>query len=77
MQSQMKAAAIGRPFSQVLISAVTCGYVPILWPDPWMWGVTLGMGLVGGAAYARSPNYWGVMLSHAILGAVAITVGLT
>jgi membrane protease YdiL (CAAX protease family) len=34
------------------------------------------MGIVWGMIYYKHPNFWGVTISHAVLGIVSIATGL-
>lgn len=39
-------------------------------------GVTLIMGIIWGFMYLKRPNFWGIALSHAIIGAAAVFIGI-
>jgi hypothetical protein len=74
--AEMAAAGLTSGLVQVLLSAVTFCSLHIIYRDPLTLGVTLFMGLVWGFIYFRAPNFYGVTLSHAVLGAISIAVGL-
>jgi len=74
--SEMGAAGIRGALPQVLLSAVTYSFLHVIYNDAITLAVTLLMGVVWGLIYRRYPNFWGVALSHATLGAVSIAVGL-
>jgi membrane protease YdiL (CAAX protease family) len=48
----------------------------VIYQKPAMLVATLLMGVVWGCIYYKYPNFWGVTISHALLGAVAITAGM-
>ena len=72
----MRRHNIRGPLVQIIISAVTYRFLHIFYKDPIAILATLVMGILWGAIYYRYPNFWGVALSHAVLGATAIKVGL-
>jgi membrane protease YdiL (CAAX protease family) len=39
-------------------------------------GVTMVMGIIWGLMYLKWPNFWGVFLSHALIGVAAVFVGV-
>lgn len=74
--AEMRGSGITNPAAQVCISAVTYCFLHVIYNDAITLGVTLVMGIVWGILYQRYPSFWGVTLSHAVLGAVSIAVGL-
>lgn len=64
------------PPSALVISAVTYSFLHVFYNDLITLFVTLFMGFVWGAIYQRYPNFYGVAISHSVLGAVSIAVGL-
>lgn len=62
--------------AQVLITAVTYAFIHIIYRDLLVLAATLVAGIAWGAIYRRWPNLIGVAISHAGLGASAISVGL-
>ncbi len=61
---------------QVVVSAVTFSFMHVFYRDLPTLIVTLAIGLLWGAIYYKYPNFWGVALSHALVGAVAVKVGV-
>ncbi len=74
--AEMRAANIRNVREIMWVSAVTFAYVHVVYGQPVTTVATLLIGLAWGAIYARCPNWWGVTLSHIILGAAAIISGL-
>ena len=74
--SEMRAAGIRNVREITLVSAVTFAFVHVVYGQPVTTLATFLIGLFWGAIYARCPNWWGVTLSHIILGAAAIICGL-
>lgn len=64
------------PSLQVLLSASTYCFMHIIYEDALTLVVTAVIGIVWGQLYLQCPNVWGIALSHALLGIVAIYVGL-
>ena len=60
----------------MLITAVTYAFIHIIYRDLLVLAATLVAGIAWGAIYRRWPNLIGVAISHAGLGASAISVGL-
>jgi uncharacterized protein len=60
----------------VLISALNFSFLHLLYHDALTLFVTFLMGSIWGVIYVKYPNFWGVALSHAVVGAVSIFVGL-
>jgi membrane protease YdiL (CAAX protease family) len=72
----MSRANIKSPLVQVVASSATFSYMHIIYRDPLTLAVAFGAGLLWGWIYQKHPNFWGVAFSHAIVGAVAILVGV-
>lgn len=72
----MRRSNINGPVLQVVVSAVTFSFMHAFYKDWPTLIVTLAIGLMWGAIYYRYPNFWGVALSHALLGVVAVKVGV-
>jgi len=60
----------------IAISTVSFCFFHIIYKHPVALGITFCSGLVWGIIYNRYPNIWGVSLSHAVLGSLAITFSL-
>ena len=76
MFSEMNRAEIRNPAFQVIISAVTFSFLHVIYNDWITLAVGLFIGVVWGIVYYKQPNFWGVAISHAILGVVSIATGL-
>ena len=74
--TEMRAAGIRSVREITLVSAATFAFVHVVYGHPLTTLATFLIGLAWGAIYARCPNWWGVTLSHIILGAAAIISGL-
>ena len=74
--AEMNRAGLLRPSVHVLLSSAAYCLAHVFYGDLITLGATLSMGIVWGAIYHRHPNFWGVMISHAVLGVVAIEVGI-
>lgn len=74
--TEMRAAGITSGLIQVLLSAVTFCSVHVVYHDALTLVVTLTIGLIWGVVYYRAPNFFGVTLSHDVLGVISIAVGL-
>jgi membrane protease YdiL (CAAX protease family) len=74
--AEMRRAGITRLGWLILISSITYCFLHIFYRDLITLGVTLFMGIVWGLIYHKYPNFWGVALSHAVLGVVSILVGI-
>jgi uncharacterized protein len=72
----MEKAGVRGAVLQIAISAVTYSFLHIIYNDPLTLAVTFIVGLVWGWMYHYYPNFWGVAISHAVLGAVSIKVGI-
>lgn len=72
----MKRAGIKGALLQITVSAVTYSFLHIFYNDLITLATTLTIGLMWGGIYYKYPNFWGVAISHAVLGVVAIKVGL-
>lgn len=74
--AEMNAAGLKHRTLQVWLSAATFGFIHVIYPNPVIWAATFLVGICWGIIYVRYPNYWAITLSHAVLGAIAITLGL-
>ena len=72
----MRRGEIGQPVLQILVSAVTFSFMHVFYKDLPTLIVTFIIGLLWGSIYYKYPNFWGVALSHAVVGAVAVKVGV-
>lgn len=76
MFAELEKANIKQPFLQIAISAITFSFLHVIYNDGITLAVTLLMGAIWGFIYNKYPNFWGVTISHAILGVVSIATGL-
>lgn len=63
-------------WTSVIISALLYSFVHMIYFDIPTLLLTFGVGVIWGINYAKYRNLYSVFLSHAILGTVAIAVGL-
>jgi uncharacterized protein len=62
--------------AKVFISAFVYSVAHIVYRDAVVLLITFLIGLVWGYIYLKKPNFWGVAISHAILGAVTVFFGV-
>jgi len=74
--AEMKKVRIRNPLPIIALSSLSYGFLHVIYQKPAMLVATLLMGAVWGCIYYKYPNFWGVTISHALLGAVAITAGM-
>lgn len=74
--AEMRRTGISREAMLVSLSSFAYCFLHSIYHDTVTMIVTLFIGIVWGVLYARKPNFWGVTLSHAVLGVVSIAVGL-
>lgn len=60
----------------ILVSTISFCFLHLIYRHPPMLVITFISGLVWGLIYSKWPNIWGVSLSHSILGALAIFLGV-
>jgi len=65
-----------RYWSIIILSSLSFCFLHIIYQHPVMMLVTFFMGLVWSIIYYKYPNFWGVTLSHAMLGTAAFALGL-
>lgn len=74
--AEMRRAGLLSAVPQVVISTVLFAFPHSIYRDSTTLLVATAMGIVWGLIYRRFPNWFGVALSHAVLGAISIAVGL-
>ncbi len=74
--AEMRRSGIVSAIPQIAISTVLYALPHSIYRDLTTLLVAAAMGVVWGLIYRRFPNWFGVALSHAILGAISIAVGL-
>lgn len=74
--AEMARNGVRSPLLRVFISAVTYSFLHVIYNDSITLIVTLAMGITWGYIYERLPNFWGVTLSHVVLGIVSMLLGL-
>lgn len=72
----MKRVGVGGMVPQIAISAVTYSFLHIIYNDPITLAATFVVGLMWGWVYHTYPNFWGVALSHSVLGLLSIKLGV-
>lgn len=60
----------------VIFSAIIYSLAHVMYHSWQVIGITAIAGLIWGYVYLKYPNFWGVTLSHALVGAAAVFVGL-
>jgi hypothetical protein len=76
MFAEMKRCRNIGPKMMVLISTITFSYLHIIYNHPVLLLITFASGLVWGGIYLRWPSIWGISLSHSLLGALAMFLGV-
>lgn len=74
--AMMRRNNIKGPLLQVVMSAFTFSFLHIFYGDTLTLLATFSIGLLWGWIYYKYPNFLGVTLSHALVGAAAIKMGL-
>lgn len=74
--AEMERSGLHGRFAQVGVSTVLYALPHAIYHDALTLFVAAVMGVVWGVIYRRYPNWFGVALSHAILGALSIYLGL-
>lgn len=74
--AEMKRCQIVGPKAMLLISATTFSFLHVIYNHPPLLLITFVSGLVWGMLYLRWPSLWGVTLSHSLLGALAMLLGV-
>ncbi|HEX6700886.1 MAG TPA: CPBP family intramembrane glutamic endopeptidase [Gaiellaceae bacterium] len=74
--AEMERAGLRGPATQVIFSTAVYTFPHAIYKDPSTLLVVAAIGLIWGFIYHRYPNWYGVALSHAVLGALSIAVGL-
>jgi uncharacterized protein len=75
--SELDRLAICPATAQVLVSAVTYSFIHIIYAKALILSLTFAIGVAWGAIYRIKPNFYGVTLSHALIGGTSIFVGLS
>jgi uncharacterized protein len=76
MFAEMKRCKILDPKMMLLISTSTFCFLHIIYNHPPILLITCVSGFVWGAIYLRWPSIWGISLSHSLLGALAMFLGV-
>ncbi len=74
--AEMKRCQIDDPKAMLLLSATTFSFLHVIYNHPPLLLITFVSGLVWGMLYLRSHSLWGVTLSHSLLGAFAMLLGV-
>lgn len=65
-----------RPWSIIILSSLSFCFLHIIYQHPMTIVIAFFMGLIWSIIYYKYPNFWGVTLSHAMLGTAAFALGL-
>ncbi len=76
MFAEMKRCRIIEPKMMLLISTITFSFLHVIYNHPPLLLITFVSGLVWGGIYLRWPSIWGISLSHSLLGALAMFLGV-
>lgn len=74
--AEMDLAGIRRPAVRIVISSLTVCLLHKISRDMIILTVTPLAGVLWGIMYDKKPNFWGVVVSHAVLGTMSIAIGL-
>ena len=74
--AEMKRCRTIAPKMMILISTITFSCLHIIYNNPVLLLITFVSGLVWGMIYLRCPSIWGISLSHSLLGALAMFLGV-
>ncbi len=74
--AEMEKAMIASPFLKVAISSSVFSFLHLIYFNIIALAVTFAIGIVWGIMYLKCRNIYGLMLSHSLLGAMAIYVGV-
>jgi hypothetical protein len=74
--AEMDRAGITGNIWQVVISSAAYCFLHVIYRDAITMGVSLFIGIIWGLGFYTARNFWGVTVSHCILGTVSIFVGL-
>jgi uncharacterized protein len=74
--AEMKRCQIVDPKAILLISTTTFSFLHIIYNHPPLLLITFISGFIWGMSYLRWPSLWGVSLSHSLLGALAMFLGV-
>jgi len=74
--AKLRRTGIRNSTALVLISAANYSYMHVFYHDVITLVTTFGIGIVWGIIYFKIPNWYSVSISHAVLGAISIAVGL-
>lgn len=74
--AEMKRCLNIDPIMMVLISTITFSFLHIIYNHPVLLLITFVSGLAWGIMYLRWPSIWGISLSHSLLGALAMFLGV-
>jgi len=74
--AEMRNFRYRRHWSIMVLSSLSFCFLHIIYQNPMMMLVTFFMGFIWSIIYYKYPNFWGVTLSHAMLGTAAFALGL-
>jgi membrane protease YdiL (CAAX protease family) len=74
--AELKRTNVNSAAAQIAVTSVTYSFLHVIYNDWITLAATLLMGIIWGIIYYKQPNWAAVAFSHAVLGAVSISVGL-
>lgn len=74
--AEMKRAGIVHQGFAVIVSALSFCFLHIIYNDLLLLIISFLGGLIWGTIFIKGPNLWGVTLSHSLLGALAMFLGM-
>ena len=74
--AEMKRIGLADPRWMILLSTLSFCFLHIIYNHPPLLIITFISGLGWGMIFAKRPNIWGISLSHSLLGALAMYLGV-
>jgi uncharacterized protein len=74
--AEMKRIGISDQRWMILMSTLSFSFLHIIYNHPPLLIITFASGLAWGIIFAKRPNIWGISLSHSLLGALAMFLGI-
>ncbi len=74
--AEMKRIGLADPRWMILLSTLSFCFLHIIYNHPPLLIITFVSGLCWGMIFVKQPNIWGISLSHSLLGALAMYLGV-